>query len=186
MCRGSEKYFALIFYCLFSAKEKGRFGGNVNSMHCWWVYYEGWKSALGTRLVPWFLTSPVGVSLIFRFIVSIAKNLCNQINLKLYQLTIATSERFILCTKQLWFLMSFSALIIFFLISITILYWTPRARLEFYHILNLLVWVNDTLPSMFAIIKHIKGKVLWFFLSRVLVYDTNTQTPVYVPHVLSV
>jgi len=37
---------------------------------------------------------------------------------------------------------------------------TPRALLEFYHFLNLLVWVNDTLPSMFTIIKHIKGKVL--------------------------
>ena len=33
------------------------------------------------------LTSPVGVGLIFRFVVSITKKLCNQINLKLYQRT---------------------------------------------------------------------------------------------------
>ena len=37
---------------------------------------------------------------------------------------------------------------------------TPRARLEFYHFFNLLVWVNDTLPSMFTIIKHMTGKML--------------------------
>ena len=37
---------------------------------------------------------------------------------------------------------------------------TSRARLEFYHFFNLLVWVNDTLPSMFTIIKHMTGKVL--------------------------
>ena len=42
-----------------------------------------WRVA--TAGVPWFLTSPVGVSLIFRFVISITKNLCNQINLKLYQ-----------------------------------------------------------------------------------------------------
>ena len=38
-------------------------------------------------------------SLIVSFIVLIAKNLRNQINLKLYQLTTATSKRFILCMK---------------------------------------------------------------------------------------
>ena len=35
MCRGSEKYFALMLYRLFSAElnEEGR-GGNVNSIYC--------------------------------------------------------------------------------------------------------------------------------------------------------
>ena len=37
--------------------------------------------------------------IIFRFIVLLTKDLCDQINLKLNQLTSATSERFILCMK---------------------------------------------------------------------------------------
>ena len=53
----------------------------------------------GYCLGPCFLTSPVGVSLNVRFIVLIIKNLCNQITLKLYQLTTATSEQFILCME---------------------------------------------------------------------------------------
>ena len=45
---------------------------------------------------------------------------------------------------------------------------TSRARLEISHFLNFAVWVNDSLPSTFTIIKHIKGKVLSFFLSNTL------------------
>ena len=45
---------------------------------------------------------------------------------------------------------------------------TSRARLEFSHFLNFSVWVNDSLPSMFTTV----------FLSKVLVYETNEQTPV--------
>ena len=45
-----------------------------------------------TAWVPCFVTSRVGVSLIVSFIVLITKNLSNQINLKLYQLTTATSK----------------------------------------------------------------------------------------------
>ena len=45
---------------------------------------------------------------------------------------------------------------------------TSRARLEFSHFLNFSVWVNDSLPSMFTTV----------FLSKVLVYETNAQTPV--------
>ena len=42
-CRGSTKYFALMLYCLFSAElDERRCGGNVNSIYCGWVYYEGW------------------------------------------------------------------------------------------------------------------------------------------------
>ena len=48
---------------------------------------------------PCFSTFPVGVSLIFRFVVLITLDPCNQINFKLYQLTIATSERLISCMK---------------------------------------------------------------------------------------
>ena len=63
---------------------------------------------------------------------------------------------------------------------------TSRARLEFSHFLNFSVWVNDSLPSIFTIIKHIKGNVLSFFLSKVLVYETNAQTTVNLLHGLSV
>ena len=45
---------------------------------------------------------------------------------------------------------------------------TSRARLEISHFFNFAVWVNDSLPSTFTIIKHIKGKVLSFFLSNTL------------------
>ena len=42
-CRGSTKYFALMLYRLFSAElDERRWGGNVNSIYCWCVYYEGW------------------------------------------------------------------------------------------------------------------------------------------------
>ena len=60
------------------------------------LYYEGWL-LLG---FPCFLTSPVGVSLIFRFVVLITKDLCSQINLTLNQLTTATSELFISCISS--------------------------------------------------------------------------------------
>ena len=42
VCRGSEKYFALMS-CRFSAElAKRLLKGNVNSFYCWWVYYRGW------------------------------------------------------------------------------------------------------------------------------------------------
>ena len=42
-CKGSTKYFALMLYRLFSAElDERRCGGNVNSIYCGWVYYEGW------------------------------------------------------------------------------------------------------------------------------------------------
>ena len=63
---------------------------------------------------------------------------------------------------------------------------TSPARLEFSYFLNFSVWVNDSLPSMFTIIKHGQGKVLSFFLSKVLVYETNAQTPFYLLHALNV
>ena len=60
---------------------------------------------------------------------------------------------------------------------------TSRARLEISHFFrNFLVWVNDSFLSMITIIKHIKGEELSFFLSKVFVYETNAQTPVYLFH----
>ena len=50
---------------------------------------------------------------------------------------------------------------------------------------NFSLWVNDSLPSMFTIIKHIKGKVS-FFLSKVLLYENNAQTHFYRLHGFSV
>ena len=63
---------------------------------------------------------------------------------------------------------------------------TSRARLEISHFLNVAVWVNDSLPSMITIIKHIKGKKLSFFLSNTLSHQTNAQTTVCLLHVFSV
>ena len=64
---------------------------------------------------------------------------------------------------------------------------TSHARLEISHFLmNFLVWVNDSFPSMFTIIKHIKDKELSLFLSKVFVHETNAQTPVFFLHGFSV
>ena len=62
--------------------------------------------------VPGFSTFSVGLSLIFRFIVLLTKDLCNPIDLKLYQLnTTATNKQFISCMHELTLiLMFFSAL----------------------------------------------------------------------------
>ena len=60
--------------------------------------------------------------IIFRFIVLLTKDLCDQINLKLYQLTSSTSERFILCMKKLFFLFFLSARLLSSGIAVTILY----------------------------------------------------------------
>ena len=56
---------------------------------------------------------------------------------------------------------------------------TTRVLLGFFHFLYFSLYVNDSLTSMFTIIKHLKEKVLSFFLSKVLVYKTNSQTSVY-------
>ena len=64
---------------------------------------------------------------------------------------------------------------------------TSRARLEIsYFFMNCLMWVNNSFPSMLTIIKHIKGKELSFFLSKVFVYEANAQTPVYLLYRFSV
>ena len=34
VCRGSEKYFALMLYFLFFAEEEETLEGNVNSIYC--------------------------------------------------------------------------------------------------------------------------------------------------------
>ena len=56
---------------------------------------------------------------------------------------------------------------------------TSRARLEFSYFFTFSVWVNYSLSSMFTIIRHEKGKVLSFFLLKVVVYETSAQFPVY-------
>ena len=56
-CKGSTKYFALMLYRLFSAElDERRCGGNVNSIYCGWVYYEGWQ-LLGCPVFQPFLFS---------------------------------------------------------------------------------------------------------------------------------
>ena len=80
MCRGSEKYFVLMLYRLFSAELKKWMLGKVNSIYCCWVYCEGWL-LLGFPVFQPFL---LGCVKLFGFIVLLTKDLCNQINLKLY------------------------------------------------------------------------------------------------------
>ena len=92
---------------LFSAEFGARrVPGNVNSIYCWWVYYEGWL----------LLRFPVGLSLIFPFVVLITWDLCNRSN----ELEIAS----VYCDKRtvhlmheitlILILMSFSAFVSFF------------------------------------------------------------------------
>ena len=42
MCRGGEKYFALMLYFLYFTEQEETLKGNVNSIYGCWVYYEGW------------------------------------------------------------------------------------------------------------------------------------------------
>ena len=56
MCRGSEKYFVLILYRLFSAESKKRLEGNVNL-----IIVDGYIMKGGYCRVPSFSTFPVGV-----------------------------------------------------------------------------------------------------------------------------
>ena len=71
--------------------------------------------------------------------------------------------------------------------SITVLYNIARtARIFLNFFFHFSVWVNDSLPSTFTIIKHIKGKVLSFLLLKVLVYETNAHTSDYLLYGFSV